>query len=110
MHVSLDEYVIMPNHLHGIIIISSAVSRAAARVAPTLGGMIGAFKSRCITDYLKHIRANEMADIGRIWQRNYYEHVIRNENEMNKTREYIQRNPYRWTEDEENPENIDCPL
>jgi len=105
-NVFLDEYVIMPNHLHGIIMILSKVSRATARVAPTLGQMIGAFKSRCVTDYLKYIDENKVAEVGRIWQRNDYEHVIRNEADMARTREYTLLNPDRWADDEENPDNI----
>jgi REP element-mobilizing transposase RayT len=104
-HVYIDEYVIMPNHLHGILLFSSGASGATARVAPTLGQIIGAYKSRCVTDYLKFIGANNMDVIGKIWQRNYYEHVIRNEDELNKTREYIQLNPYQWADDDENPDH-----
>jgi putative transposase len=44
---------------------------------------------------------------GKIWQRNYYEHIIRNDKELEKIREYIVNNPYKWNEDNDNPENID---
>ncbi|HJX30927.1 MAG TPA: transposase [Thermodesulfobacteriota bacterium] len=101
-NVYLDEFVIMPNHIHGII-----VSGATARVAPTVGQIIGSFKSKCVTEYLKHIKTNNINATAKMWQRNYYEHVIRNEEELNKTKEYIKRNPYRWEEDEENPDNIE---
>jgi hypothetical protein len=47
-----------------------------------------------------------MGTIGRFWQRNYYEHIIRNEDDLNKTREYIRNNPLRWDFDRENPERI----
>jgi REP element-mobilizing transposase RayT len=40
---------------------------------------------------------------GKLWQRNYYEHIIRNENELNRIREYIQKNPLKWEFDRENP-------
>ena len=43
---------------------------------------------------------------GRLWQRNYYEHVVRNEDEMNRIREYIDGNPQNWETDEDNPANI----
>lgn len=88
------------------MLFSSDASGATARVAPTLGQIIGAYKSRCVIDYLKFIGANNMEVIGKIWQRNYYEHVIRSEDELNKTREYIQLNPYKWADDEENPDHI----
>jgi REP element-mobilizing transposase RayT len=89
-HVYIDEYVIMPNHLHGILLFSSDSSGTTARVTPTLGRIIG---------------ENNMEVSGKIWQRNYYEHVIRNEDELNMTREYIQLNPYKWADDEENPDH-----
>ena len=44
--------------------------------------------------------------IGKIWQKNYYEHIIRNESELEKSREYIINNPLTWAEDDENPINI----
>ena len=43
---------------------------------------------------------------GKIWQRNYHEHIIRNDNELEKIREFIVNNPYKWDEDKDNPENI----
>ena len=106
-NVCIDEFVIMPNHIHGIILISSDALGATARVAPTLGQIIGSFKSKCVMEYLNHIETNNINATAKMWQRNYYEHVIRNEDEMNKTKEYIQLNPYRWEEDEENPDNIE---
>jgi REP element-mobilizing transposase RayT len=104
--IYIDEFVIMPNYLHGIIMVSSDPSRATAGVAPTLGQIIGSFKSKCVTEYLNHIETNNINETARMWQRNYYEHVIRNEEELNKTKEYIQRIPYRWEEDEEKPDTI----
>ncbi|MFH0811576.1 MAG: transposase [Pseudomonadota bacterium] len=70
-YVEVDEYIIMPNHLHGIVMIGFKDKRATARVAPTLGQIIGSFKSTCVTDYLKHIRENQLEETGKIWQRNY---------------------------------------
>jgi putative transposase len=105
-NVYIDEYVIMPNHLHGIILLSASSSRATARVAPTVGQIIGSYKSKCVIEYLRYIDTNNVNAIAKMWQRNYYEHVIRNEDELNRIREYIQSNPYRWTDDKENPDNI----
>ena len=98
----IDEYVIMPNHLHGILIIcqnqgnNSFKERATARVAPTLGSIIGSFKSRCVVENLNFIKKNELNEIGKIWQRNYYEHVIRNDKELGEIRKYIRENPGKW--------------
>ena len=95
----------MPNHFHGIVRINFE-NRATARVAPTLGQIIGSFKSKCANDYLKYIRINHLNEIGKLWQRNYFEHVIRNEIELNNIREYIRDNPLRWAFDKDNPLNI----
>jgi putative transposase len=58
-------------------------------------------------EYLKHVKENNLDLSGKIWQRNYYEHIIRNDKELEKIREYIVNNPYKWNEDNDNPENID---
>jgi len=126
-NVELDEFVIMPNHIHGILFIVGATlavapapdkeKRAGARPAPTIGDIIGAFKSLCIHDWLKHIKEHNINAIGKFWQRNYHEHIIRNEAEMNKIREYICNNPLIWDLDQENQkiknntsENVDIIL
>jgi putative transposase len=115
-----DEFIIMPNHIHGIIIVGAGLApalshRATARVAPTfsvgrpaptVGEIVGTFKSLCIHDWLTYIREKKIDAVGKFWQRNYYDHIIRNEDELNKVREYIQTNPLRWHLDKENPERI----
>lgn len=109
--VSLDEYVIMPNHLHGIVVINEqdqsgqcdAGKRVGARPTPTLGAVFGAFKSMSIHDVLAHIEENGLDMIGKIWQRNYFERVIRNERDLDKIRTYIRNNPRNWERDDENP-------
>jgi len=116
----LDEFTIMPNHIHGIIIVGAGLApalsyRATARVAPTfsvdrpaptVGEIVGTFKSLCIHDWLTYIKEKKIDAVGKFWQRNYYEHVIRNEDELNRIREYIQNNPLKWHLDKENPEGI----
>ena len=102
--VELDKWVVMPNHLHGIIVIlDDEISRGDSRIAPkrkTLGPLIGAFKT------ISTKRFNEMRDAAgaSFWQRNYYEHVIRDEKSLNKIREYIITHPQFWRSDKENPE------
>ncbi len=111
--IDLDEYIIMPNHFHGIVIIDKQNQlstkderqRVAARATPTLGTIIGAFKSKSIHihDILEYISEKQLNIIGKIWQKNYYEEIIRNEKELGRVREYIRNNPKNWAEDEENP-------
>ena len=108
--VKLDAFIIMPNHLHGIMHLTNA--GATRRVAPTgkgqffdpkagsLGAILGQFKS--ITT--KRIKAERRNSCISVWQRNYYEHVIGDEGELEKIREYIVYNPQKWPTDRENPE------
>jgi len=133
-NVSLGAYVIMPNHIHGIIQIQDspvgatlavapdqetsvgatlAVAqnrRATVKVAPTnallatnkppvLGDMVGAFKSLCIYDYLEQGLPKQS---GRTWQRNYYEHIVRDDRSLANIHDYILDNPANWASDPEN--------
>ncbi|MBU1088965.1 transposase, partial [Patescibacteria group bacterium] len=104
-NTKLDEFVVMPNHLHGIIIIKPN-HRATARVAPTLGNIIGSFKSRSTNKWLKYIEKHKINTIGKIWQRNYYEHIIRNKTSLKIIKQYIQENPLKWKHDKLNPHHI----
>lgn len=100
--VELDAFVVMPNHVHGILVITESV-RATRRVAPTsttlqsgsLGAIIGQFKST-VTKRINHL---PHPPDHRIWQCNYYEHIIRNEESLNHTRAHIVNNPAKWAED-----------
>lgn len=123
-NIDLDEFCIMPNHIHGIIGIinekenvgatlavaqnfgaNEHVHRAGARPAPTLSDIVGAFKSLCVNKWLKHLKENNINDKrGGIWQRNYYEHIIRNEKSLDKIRQYIFYNAAGWYNDIENSE------
>ncbi len=118
-NVELDYYIIMPNHLHGIIIIDNAVGatrwvvqnisskdRAIEPIAPTLnsnslGSIIGQFKS--VTT--KRIRKAGITEFK--WQRNYYDRIIRNEKELFNIRKYILQNPLKWALEKSSPENLD---
>ena len=102
-----DEFVIMPNHIHGIIWIID--ERATQRVAPTkhshgpqpgsLGAIIGQYKS--ITT--KHVNKIQNITKGSVWQRNYYDHIIRSDKELESIRQYIQTNPQNWKKDQDIP-------
>ena len=94
-NVKIDKYVIMPNHIHFII----EIKRASTRLAPTINEIIRDKKSRTTLEYIRKIRKPYNK---RIWQRNYYEHIIRNEDEYWKIIEYIENNPIGWKNDEYN--------
>jgi len=105
-HIELDTFVIMPNHIHGIIMLHDDVG-AGLKPAPTrkrhgLPEIVRAFK----TFSSRHINQIRDTTGTPVWQRNYYEHVIRDETSLNDIRQYIIDNPLRWENDEENPTNI----
>jgi REP element-mobilizing transposase RayT len=81
-------------------------SGADTRPTPTLGDIVCAFKSLTTREYARGVRESGWPMFEkRLWQRNYYEHVIRNEDELNRIREYVIENPANWDQDEENPAN-----
>src|SRR5207244_13329897 len=141
---SVDEFVVMPNHIHAIILISprdragvpgvgaqhppqpeiipptkdGSLERSPAdtpcaaplqprRIQPaSLGAVVRAFKSAS-TKRINAIRNKPRAPV---WQRNYYEHIIRGEDDLNHIRRYIRDNPAKWANDPDNPANIrSCP-
>ncbi len=82
--------------------------RAGTRPAPTvsLGDVVGIFKSISTHQYAINVNANKWpAFPGKLWQRNYYERIIRND-ELNRIREYILNNPQQWDYDDYNPQNL----
>jgi putative transposase len=109
-NVVIDTFVAMPNHLHAIVTIVNdrrgevtAPTQKGAETAPlrkhTLGQIIAYFKYQTT----KSINKIRLTPGNRIWQRNYYEHVIRNENDLNEVRQYVIDNPVQWDMDENNP-------
>jgi putative transposase len=126
--VEIDQCVVMPNHLHGILVLpyadmgADAAIGATTRVAPTidgpvgaplvgasapsvrLGDVVGAFKSLTTVGYIDGVKTNAWPEFReRLWQRNYYEHIVRDETALNRIRRYIDYNPARWEFDDENP-------
>ncbi len=96
-NIKLHDYVIMPNHIHGIIEITE---RADTGPAPTISDIICSFKTRTTHEISLGIKDGKYAPYQkRFWQRNYYEHVIRNEKEYLRILEYIQYNPLNWIYD-----------
>ena len=120
--VSLDAFVVMPNHVHGIVVIrdvgggktptqhtSVGAQRAATlpanlpNVKPgSLGAIVRAFKS-AVTRRINIMRHTPGAPV---WQRNYYDRIIRDEVELNNIRLYIESNPGNWKQDEQYPGNF----
>ncbi len=108
--VILDEFMIMPNHIHGIIIISNqniyglrrGEVTSPLRKKITLGQIVAYFKYQS-TKSINQIRRSISVPF---WQRNYYEHVMRNDDDLYRTRKYIRENPLKWNLDEENPDNF----
>ena len=99
-NVILHSYIIMPNHIHGIIEICE---RAGTRPAPTLSSIIRLLKSKTTLMYIQGVKQGIYQPFNkRIWQRNYYEHIIRNEKEYLKIQEYINNNPLKWKDDKLN--------
>ena len=134
-NITLDEWQVMPNHLHGIVIIKDvatarrAVSgrdapaerlydhppdasqvetaRRAVSTAPrlrsgSLGSIVGQFKSAST----KRIREAGFRDFA--WQARFYDHIIRNQDSLEKIRDYIRHNPVMWPADENTIENLFC--
>lgn len=117
LKIELPEFVVMPNHCHGIIIVGAGLSRpenveknagsldknnfnnhdkiGRDNPAPTIGNVVGYFK------YIATKQINTVINNGvqKIFQRNYYEHMIRNENEYNNIAQYIKNNPLNWLKD-----------
>jgi putative transposase len=94
-YIDLDEWIIMPNHLHGIIVIADRAGASRTAKRKTLGRLVGAFKTVSTAD------SNELrgAPTHPLWQRDFYDHIIRNDDELNKIREYIRTNPLQWASD-----------
>ena len=91
--MALDEWVVMPDHMHGIVVLRDGTAQAA----PALGAIIGAFKSLTTNAYIAGVRAQGWpAFEGRLWQRDYYERIVRDEAALRAIRAYIERNPQRW--------------
>ena len=104
-----DEFIVMPNHIHGILWINDSTSGTARR-APTFGdslpdslaSIVGSFKS-AVTRKINKMRLSPAKPV---WQRNYYEHVIRKDESLDQIREYILNNPVNWATDPNNPASI----
>jgi len=74
-----------------------------------LGDIVGAFKSITTDQYILGVKTNDWPPfVGKLWQRNYYEHIVRDDDALNRIRQYIIDNPSQWAFDRENPAVIDA--
>ena len=94
----------MPNHVHGIVTLLDPLVERARQASPllthragrsaSLSTVVGSYKS-CVTRRIHEL----LPQIREVWQRSYYEHVVRDEQDLTRVREYIRQNPLRWSED-----------
>jgi REP element-mobilizing transposase RayT len=119
-YVNVDSYVVMPNHFHGIVIINEEIIGAQhAEPLPRTEPLVKAESLQqmniqplgVIVRSFKSAVTKRVHDLGlfvgeKIWQRNYYEHIIRDEDDYQKIFDYISSNPLNWEYDNENPDNI----
>ncbi len=111
-NVILDKYVVMPNHIHGIIIILDDGRDTEHRV-PTFE-QFGKPTSNSLPTILRSYKAVTTKRINEIrksygktvWQPRFYDHIIRDKNELDKIGQYIINNPLQWEFDKENPDTI----
>jgi putative transposase len=115
--IKLHEFIVMPNHFHGIVEFVGAplvgvqntvpsTSGQPQGIAPTVGDVVGVYKSLTTNDYIQNVKQNNWQRFNKkLWQRNYYEHIIRDEISYHQISEYIQTNPLKWGDDTYYAEN-----
>lgn len=121
--IALDKYVVMPNHFHGILIITQnnisinskivGANEHSPPLQPLNQSIIPSMKPKSLSSLMAGFKSSVTKQINLIrnapgtpiWQRNYYEHIIRNEESLNKIREYIVNNPLSWQNDQLHPNN-----
>ncbi len=109
----IDNFIIMPNHIHIIIFINDPnvcvgtglvpvpKTRTTTRVVPTISQIVGSLKSKIVNKYIKQIERNHWPYFeGKIWQRSFHDRIIRNDHELENIREYISNNPINWDNDD----------
>lgn len=100
-YVELDAWVVMPNHFHGILAMTPDDPRDGIPIKPKpLGQLIGQFKMVSA----KEINLQQETRGTPVWQRDFYDHIIRDDGDLHRIRDYIQNNPLRWAQDSLYPE------
>lgn len=90
--VALDGFIVMPNHIHGIVVLIDDLKEKKL----SLSQVVGAYKARVTSKVNLHLNVTDY----KVWQRSYYERIIRNETELERIRLYIAQNPVNWIKDE----------
>lgn len=100
--IELDYFVIMPNHIHGIIIINDSVGTRDRVSLRQFGGTVKNSLSLVINQYKGSVTrfANKNGYQDFAWQSRFYDHIIRNDKDLHRIRTYIQNNPLKWELDE----------
>lgn len=109
--IMLDEFVVMPNHVHGIVWLGNIATHTeqvdTRHAHPvSVSAVVCAFKSLVAVHYLRWIRENAPDRAAKVWQRGFYERVVRNDNELHAIRQYIQNNPQCWAADNDNLDTL----
>ena len=114
-HVELDAFVLMPNHVHMVIVLTEGSDVVGAGFKPALvHGPVptpDSTKRHGLAEIVRAFKTFSSQKVNKcrglrgvpLWQRNYYEHIIRNERALTHIRRYITENPQRWAQDRENP-------
>lgn len=104
--VTMDEYIVMPNHFHGILILEADPHNPTAQSKSSLNEVVHRFKGMSTRDYILGVRTEGWPRFpGRLWQQGFYEHIIRNDASLERLRTYIESNPSKWPHDEYNTRN-----
>jgi len=96
----LADFVVMPNHMHGVLWFEPAEESAR----PALADVVTWFKTVTTNHYIRGVRDSGWPPYDRhLWQRNYHEHIVRNDADMERIRDYVRNNPANWREDTYHP-------
>ena len=98
-NVSSPIFVVMPNHFHAIIVLGARADMSCRRQPPppTVSDIIRDFKRQTTIEYIKLVKSGLAAPFdGKLWQRSFYDHVIRNQQDFDEIYRYISENPTRW--------------
>lgn len=108
--ITLDNFIVMPNHLHGIVIIDPVETNGRSSLPTDVFRM----KPKSISSFLSGFKSSTKSKFNQItnniqqplWQLNYYDHIIRDDDDLKRIEKYIDENPQNWERDRNNPEGL----